>query len=550
LLENKDLPSISAFPKGDAAWRIDWFGEIAFPDRMTRRTQPSVLVYLSKVLDNDHQDNPSVLLKPSSTTPVHFQRKVWVSIGTLCVLRIGDIWCGQRLVSQPDYELETFQNLQIDQSTTTLIKAGVSPDGGAFLLPSAEHPWHMNCTHSYCLVVDISPTLRLVVPCIELIRFYFGSSSSLLTKLFLPPLMRDSLYSKARYDKLGRLTLDLAEKISGRSATDIGQLHLDAVAWKAALQVGTSLLKGPAGQRASFPQALFPFEGETTLTASGKWLSYDSRSRSTFVVFGLRSCSHPFPFRSLRYRQTKLLGRAVNGLRSEETKVPSTTRAASNTPPKVLVEADASNTLAPKEIWFRDNLKFPDLANKTILKSRLLLDGAEKAVVGSKAAPVDAAAVGMEASTRRVRSVELSIAVARESGPIPDFARHTIEQLNQIKGLKVELITDSDDDGWSIPLTVLADEDGECDPTLFLQDYSANLRVRRMVSLTASRNNTYVCISVIEAVQPWLSCVEFEKSLDPLDAVIPDVMREFVKAPLRGGWLPDQIFLFFEPVNR
>jgi hypothetical protein len=82
LFENKDLPSIFAFPKGESAWRIDWFGEIAFPDRTMRRTQPSVLVHLSRVIDEDYQANPSVLLNPASTTPSQVRRKIWVSVGT------------------------------------------------------------------------------------------------------------------------------------------------------------------------------------------------------------------------------------------------------------------------------------------------------------------------------------------------------------------------------------------------------------------------------------------------------------------------------------
>jgi hypothetical protein len=44
---------ISAFPDDDAYWRVDWFGEIAYPDRYTRRKHPSILIYLSKVVDAD-----------------------------------------------------------------------------------------------------------------------------------------------------------------------------------------------------------------------------------------------------------------------------------------------------------------------------------------------------------------------------------------------------------------------------------------------------------------------------------------------------------------
>jgi hypothetical protein len=75
------------------------------------------------VTDGDYRANPSVLLDPASTTPFQFQRKVWVLVGTRCILRIGDIWRGQKLGFQPDYEFETFQNVWIDETTTTLVKA-------------------------------------------------------------------------------------------------------------------------------------------------------------------------------------------------------------------------------------------------------------------------------------------------------------------------------------------------------------------------------------------------------------------------------------------
>jgi hypothetical protein len=76
-------------------------------------------------------------------------------------------------------------------------------------------------------MVELPDSRRLIIPCIELIRFYFGSSSNLLTKLFLPPLTREALYGDSRIDKrTGRLMLPLAAGISGASAADIGRLHL------------------------------------------------------------------------------------------------------------------------------------------------------------------------------------------------------------------------------------------------------------------------------------------------------------------------------------
>lgn len=196
------------------------------------------------MLDPNFSDDPSKLLSPDSTAPARFQRKVWVSVGTLPVLRIGDIWRDGKLAAAPEYQLEQFPNLRIDDATVHLVKAGLNLDDKGFLIPLSEHPWHLQCTHSYCVMVELGDGRRIIIPCIELIRFYFGSSSNLLTKLFLPPLQRKSLYGHARFDNATRcLVLHLAEKISGASAADIGRLHLNPVAWRAAVHVGTSALK-------------------------------------------------------------------------------------------------------------------------------------------------------------------------------------------------------------------------------------------------------------------------------------------------------------------
>jgi hypothetical protein len=258
--------SISSFPNDQFQWRVDWLGDIAFPDRTARRKQPSVFVHLSKVLNAAFSNDLEVQLSPSSTSQARFQRKVWVSVGTIPLLRVGDIWRNTALEFQPDYELETFENLQIDREHTSLIKAGLNIDDKGYLLPIAEHPWHMQCTQSYCVMVNLPDDKKLIIPCMELIRFYFGSSSSLLSKLFMPALNREMLYSNSHFNQFsGKLNLDLATDISGASAADIGRLHLDQQAWLAALQIGTSCLAASTTGQQAYPKTFFPFEGQTGL---------------------------------------------------------------------------------------------------------------------------------------------------------------------------------------------------------------------------------------------------------------------------------------------
>lgn len=500
---NNSLPSIFAFPKDGNYWRVDWFGDIAFPNRLLRRTQPSVLVHLSRVLDSSFRENPAVLLSPESTFATK-QRKVWISVGTLPLLSIGDIWRNGQLEMRPGYELECFSDLEINSETAVLIKAGLNLEDKGFLLPLAEHPWHMQCTQSYCLMVELSHNRRLIIPCMELIRFYFGSSSNLLTKLFLPPLSHDALYSKPHFNKAtGRLTLQLAAGISGVSAADIGRLHMDPVAWRAAVHIGTALLKASVSGQSVYPQAYFPFEGRTDLIASGKWLSFEDEPYTTFIVYSLRSCSHPFPFRALRYDVKDRRRSSISDKYTapNDSKACHFQKSARDSPNQQLVESDASSKLArqPKPVW--NAARFPDLTTKTIWKNRILSALTDNvAFTGTSANGVQYSSVGEPGSERRVRSIDLQVRSRRDSDfPVPDFLREIVDELTTLEGFRVELLTESEQDGWTIPITALANEDGEIDIGLFVEVGENRLRERHVAVFSVEQKLERVSIVAIES---------------------------------------------------
>ncbi len=467
---------------------------------MVRRKQPSLLLHLSRVVASNFRDDPSVLLSPESTTHSKQQKKAWISAGTLPLLCVGDIWRAGRLEARPDYQLESFPDLQIDQATTHLVKAGLNLDDQGFLLPIAEHPWHMQCTHSYCMMVDLPGNRRLIIPCIELIRFYFGSSSGLVTKLFLPPLERKALYSNPQFDKsTGRLVLELADRISGASAADIGRLHMDPIAWRAALHIGTSALQASLAKQSAYPQAFFPFEGKTTLIAAGKWLSFGEQSQSTFIVYNLRSCSRPFPFRSLRYESKGNRPAHSQGGSSELSRSNKHRRqSAHDARDQSLVEQDASNTLATKNKQIHSESRFPDLQKKPIWKNQTL-SAENQTCLAAATAPITQTSVGEPGSEQRIRSVELAIRSQSDRSPPPKFLQDAVEQLMELQGIHVELLTESEEDGWTIPITMLSNEDGEVDLQLCIEESKNYLRLRRTAVFSLSTENEHVSIVLIES---------------------------------------------------
>ena len=273
-------------------WRVDWFGEVAYQTNGQRRSQPVYRVLISPVIGD--------LSSSNVVTDDADQREAWLSIGTLPMVGVGDIWQDGERMSQPDYQHESF-GVHIANSWVDIIKAGLSFEEN-FLLPLNEHRWHRGATQSYCVCISMKDGKRLIVPCMELIRFYFGTSSNVLHKLFTGPLREEMLWREKSFDPATKhLHIKLASKISGVSASDIGRIALSHEAWRSAAGIYASCVTATSRKRAAYPYTGFPFSGRTTLQVSGRWLSFAGAPDSTFVVYRLNSCTHRFPFETLSY---------------------------------------------------------------------------------------------------------------------------------------------------------------------------------------------------------------------------------------------------------
>jgi hypothetical protein len=479
--QDDDGPRYGKLLGDGSRWRIDWFGQVYYPDRTQRSTQPSVVVHLSKLRGNP--STPADWLSPNVTEADQHTQSI--SIGALPHFAVGDTWLDGRREPSPDYELETFTDLVIDSSTTSIIKAGLNPDDEGFLLPLSQHPWHRECTQSYCVRVNLGDGRRLIVPSIELIRFYFGSSSALITELFLPPFERKQFCTKNDYNMLRRhLHLVLGGRMPGRSASDIARL-MTPTGWSCAAQLGASILRQAAAKEKIYPIFNFPIEGKTTLIASGKWVSYGKRERDTFVVFNLRSCAAPFPFRSLSYQMAKGSNarsseRIAANAQTDSIQVKRSSGQATN---GKVVDQDGSKQLKRRERNFHMNRKFPDLENKTTWKSKSIETRDQGRIVMRRPdGDVDEAA-GEQSGSRRVRSVDFLEAMAVDGGKraqVPAFLKDVVADLMKLKDTSIRVLTASDEDGWSVPVPLVTDEDGVIDSRLFVTIGIYEPRLRRM----------------------------------------------------------------------
>jgi hypothetical protein len=143
------------------------------------------------------------------------------------------------------------------------------------------------------------------------------------------------------------------------------------------------------------------------------------------------------------------------------------------------------------------------LQKKPVWKDKALASG-DKAgrATGSKGQPVESAALGEPGSEQRIRPVSLDVLLntdPEKRGGIPQFLREAVEALSTLEGLDIDLLTESDEDGWTVPITALSDEEGEIDIRFFATDEGEILRLRRAAAFGVQRGGVYVSVVIIES---------------------------------------------------
>lgn len=496
------LPGLPQLTPDDRYWRIDWFGECAYPGGVQRFAQPSIQVSISPL--RVAPDDNDALLGPGATD-VHLQREVWPPVAVLPLLSIGDIWhAGQHFVS-PDYQVERFRKLRVAPETTTFVKSGLAIDE-RFLLPLSQHPWHRSHTQSYCVTVSLDDQRRVLIPCMELIRFYFGSSSNFLQRLFTAPLSAEHFYSAKRFNPENRhLHLVLASRLSGASAADIGRIAESSLAWRSAAGIFSSCQKASAQRHPAYPYTGFPFEGTTDLVASGVWLPFGEIEDATFLVYRLRSCSHPFPFASLSYEAAdrkkgseKGSGAGNSGSHVVRERSPANPNAA---------EGDAGTSKSQRRGGFRSKRQFPDLFRKQIWREKI--EAMPKADVFLRKSNGELIQVAYgESDTSEgpggfdAQEIDHTPITDDIKEVLPHFVRTALAMIRTDLAngpdTQVLLISPSSKGDYVFSLPFVVDEEGEIDERLIYRRPDGSTRQRRAcflkVYLAASINDKYLII--------------------------------------------------------
>ncbi len=492
-------PLIPQLTPDERPWRIDWFGEVGYPGHIRRYAQPSIKVSLSP-LRCDPAEHAALLF--SDSTDHQHQYEAWAPIAALPMLSIGDLWQVGQQIASPNYQVEAFKSLAINPESTAFVKAGLALEEH-FLLPLSHHPWHRHHTQSYCVAVSLDEQHRLLVPCVEIIRFYFGSSSNFLQRLFTAPLSQDNFWTHKHFNPATRhLHLVLANRLSGLSAPDIGRIAESRFAWRAAAGVYASCQKATATGHPAYPYTGFPFEGTTDLIASGLWLPFGDQECATFLAYRLHSCSHPFPFKSLSYEATD---RKV--WHSNAGSQDSTGGRVSREPKRAkseAVDSDPDVNKTQRSTSYRSMHRFPDLVRKQIWRERLETMPKPDVLLRRANGSLEPIAFGESDGFSGATGIDITKEDHYDSGTstlLPRFVDHGLKIIAQgaeyapfAAKLKVVCPVGKITPVFSLPVVI--DEDGEIASRLLFTTETSGMRQRRacFVEVMCEASERYLLI--------------------------------------------------------
>jgi hypothetical protein len=185
-------------------------------------------------------------------------------------------------------------------------------------LPDWDFPLSKN-RYSRCLILprvihNSSEYDFVIVPCIELIRFYFCTSNRIPQALFTGGLHDEenrlydpnSIVSSEKLQAGVTPFIDLQLKMLDDDALVIGRIAYSKEAMKAAKSIYNVIRKDKLNNCLINPVCRFPFIGKSTLQvvgneikATGKHKEFENKK--IFLVYSLLKCSGAYPFTELEF---------------------------------------------------------------------------------------------------------------------------------------------------------------------------------------------------------------------------------------------------------
>lgn len=298
-----------SFPADDRVWRLNWFGGV---DRGTyERSLSEIKLSFSPLVTN-------LKLKRYSNHAVDSEvnDSVSVAIGHLPSLTLGSAWKNGEAIINDNINSETnvfeVYGSKIPEfiPAMDIIPLNIYKLGGSLCMTPCLVLKNMKLisTSNENMSWRISkPISTVIIPCPEIVRFYFGTSSTLIRKLIHGAATNVSelvVLTDSNGKRItgpmpdGRFFITLRKQISDSDAPVIARILSDPIAAAMAQQLYFSLACESLSRRSLYMKAGLPFSGTSELKCQGTWIKIGPK-KFVYLVLQITSCSADFPYRGL-----------------------------------------------------------------------------------------------------------------------------------------------------------------------------------------------------------------------------------------------------------
>ncbi len=297
-MDNAKSYKISTFPNDEGLWRIDWMSNIRLNPHA--RSEQLITVFLTKLIT----PNSNTIIDPLSNQSLTKDHKLAdIGVGLLPLVWIGSVWKNGYLVesnikrSVSKFKVGTAQAKFIELSHSTTNNGTPHRVIPAFQYPLGSEAWNKIKNSPLIALPFNGDPIGLLIPAIEVIRFYYIYSSYSARALF--------------FGEYGNLlsTPPVIDPVSKNVKIELHWFAKLADAWLLARYAASPLMRQRAqrihewvqletiNRFASIPScpSFFPFDGQTTLSVYGKSIVGDD-GVTRFLAIKLNRCTASMPF--------------------------------------------------------------------------------------------------------------------------------------------------------------------------------------------------------------------------------------------------------------
>ena len=297
-MDQQPVIEIAEFPHDNKLWRIDRLGKIF--SQLKNNNNLFIEVYLRPVNFHDNSVyNFARFDNSGREIPEYNQlKKIPVNIGLLPILRVGSLWIKGKLQNNKAVtDIVTLKNIEINANTVEIINSNYKikyldssgREQECKLLLQKNFATDAKVPFSCLKIQHENYKNGIIIPVIEIIRFYYACSTRLAHLTFSNP-EEITKISYAIDNETDKVVIKLPQQYTDQEAFILARILTSDIALSGLFQIKNSLIKiGFNEQPTTLLSTNFPFINSTNLMVRG------IKIVDRFLVTEICSCSAPFP---------------------------------------------------------------------------------------------------------------------------------------------------------------------------------------------------------------------------------------------------------------